>query len=80
MVIARINTYSASVFSLFHHEAERLREELLDGIRRGGKGRFFRAGGGRDEQHGPLACYPGASNHSGFLHAVVCLASCGNCG
>ncbi|HEY7294722.1 MAG TPA: LuxR C-terminal-related transcriptional regulator [Dehalococcoidia bacterium] len=34
MVIARINTYSASVFSLFHHEAERLREELLDGIRR----------------------------------------------
>src|SRR5579859_266380 len=34
MVIARINTFAGSVFSLFHAEAERLREELLDGIRR----------------------------------------------
>ncbi len=34
LVIARINTYSHAVFSLFHAEAARLREELLEGIRR----------------------------------------------
>jgi DNA-binding CsgD family transcriptional regulator len=34
LVIARINTFIASVLSLFHDEADRLRDDLLEGIRR----------------------------------------------